>query len=129
MDKLKKLAADHEMEFGKVDENVLVRRLENAYEIIKGALLTRGLTVIQISTWARGEEFQLDLATYWYAKDCGWGAKEKDEVDWTTVFNREEELMTVPLVSNDDVLMGPGKGTVASGMQLLDINADLGIDY
>jgi hypothetical protein len=105
----------------------LARRLENAYDIIEGALLSRGLTVVQISTWARGEEFQLDLATYWYGKDEGWGGRFEDESDWIAVFNREKELETIPIVSNDGVLLASGAGIVAEGIDMIKTNAALGI--
>jgi len=105
----------------------ILRRLENAYDIIEGALLSRGLTVVQISTWARGEEFQLDLATYWYGKDEGWGGQLMEERDWLGVFNREKELETIPIVSNDGVLLASGAGIVAQGIDMLEGNANLGI--
>ena len=111
------------------DSVVAARRLDQAYNIIEGALLTRGLTTVQISTWCRGEEFQLDIATYWYAKDCGWGGKLVEEVDWTTVFNREGELATVPIVNNTGVLLLAGKEPVGLAMDFMQINEDKGISY
>jgi hypothetical protein len=127
--KLAKLAADNNLVFGNEDKTMLYFRLEAAYAIIQSALITRGLTDVQISTWNRGEEFQLDIATYWYAKDSGWGAKTFEEKDWTTVFNRVKELEAVAVISNDgDVLLG-SKGPVADVVNLLDINYDLGISH
>ena len=105
----------------------LERRLESAYDIIQGVLMARGLTNVQISTWQRGEEFQLDIATYWYCKDEGWGGKLAEERDWVAVFNREKELMTVPVVTNEGVLLLGGAGIVADGINLIDQNANLGI--
>ena len=108
------------------DEIVAARRLEQAYDEILGTLMTRGLSAVQASTWARGEEFQLDIATFWYAKDCGWGGKIVDEVDWTKVFDRREELKTVSILNSDDDLLLKS-GVVAEGVNLIDINANLGI--
>lgn len=111
---------------GSFDSVVALRRLENAYNAIMGALLQRGLTSVQISTWARGEEFQLDIATFWYCKDSGWGGKDIDEVDWTKVFDRSKELKTVAVVSNNNVLLLSGTA-VAEGQDLLSSNESLGI--
>ncbi len=108
------------------DEVLATRRLEQAYDDIQGVLMSRGLTAVQVSTWQRGEEFQLDIATFWYAKDCGWGGKIVDEVDWTRVFDRREELKTVAILDNTGTLLVKS-GVVASGLNLIDINANLGI--
>ena len=126
-DKLAKLAADNNLDFSLEDEIVLDRRLENAYNAIEGVLLSRGLDLISISTWKRGEEFQLDIATYWYAKDSGWGGKAYDEKDWTKVFDRLKELATLPIISNEGEILARGTGPVAVGQNLLDTNAALGI--
>lgn len=125
-EKIKKLAADNNLELESEDSTVAARRLQEAYDVIRSVLLSRGLTLVQISTWQRGEEFQLDIATFWYCKDSGWGGKIIDEVDWTTVFNRLEELKTVSVMDSDGVLLLKS-GVVAVGMNLLDINANLGI--
>lgn len=105
----------------------ILRRLESAYDIIQGALMMRGLTPVQVSTWQRGEEFQLDIATYWYGRDEGWGGKKDDERDWLTVFNREKELKDVPVIDNTGVILLKGVGIVADGVDLITINANLGI--
>lgn len=110
---------------GITDAARALQRLNEAYNAIEGALIPRGLSVVQISTWARGEEFQLDIATYWYAKDSGWGGKLVDEVDWTKVFDRTKKLSTVAIINNDGVLLSAGHG-VAVGMDLMDINENLG---
>lgn len=111
---------------GSVDSSIALRRLENSYEEILGALMDRGLSVVEISTWARGEEFQLDIAIFWYAKDSGWGGKLVDEVDWTKVFDRREELKTVAIINNDGALLLSGKA-VAAGQDLIATNEALGI--
>ena len=125
-EKLAKLSSDNKLDFTTEDTNVLQRRLVNAYNIIFGVLVSRGLTEIQISTWIRGEEFQLDIATYWYAKDSGWGGKSYDEKDWTKVFNREKELSIIAVISNEGLVLVKGFGTVTSGLNLLEINEALG---
>lgn len=107
------------------DEAIAQRRLEEAYNEIMSKLIARGLTATQVSTWVRGEEFQLDIATFWLAKDYGWGGRDEDEIDWTKVFDRRAELDTVAVVNNDDELLLSGKG-IAVGMDLLDINETLG---
>jgi len=105
----------------------ILRRLESAYDIIHGVLLRRGLTTVQISTWQRGEEFQLDIATYWYGRDAGWAGKADEERDWLLVFNREKELNDIPIVDNTGALLDSGKGIVAEGINLIDENAKRGI--
>lgn len=125
--KLAKLAADHNMEFTPGDVEVLTRRLSDAYNEIASIMIGRGLSVVQISTWARGEEYQLDIATFWYAKDSGWGGKDFEEKDWTTIFDRRKELKTVAVLDNSGSVLSPGSGTVAVGMDLLAKNAALGI--
>lgn len=127
--KLAKLAADNNLEFDNSDKVMTYMRLEAAYQAIEGALIPRGLTRVQISTWSRGEEFQLDIATYWYCKDSGWGGKMEGEVDWTTVFNRIKELEKISIVDNDGILLLNGTGPVALVMDLLDINNKLNISY
>ncbi len=127
--KIKKVAADHEMKLTEVDKDTANRRLENAYDEIEGALMSRSLTVVQISTWARGEEYQLDIAMYFYCKDSGWGGRLEEETDWTTVFDRRKELVKIPIVSNDGVLLSKNAGAVARGMDLEKINENLGISY
>jgi len=107
----------------------IARRLEDAYQEILGALVQRGLTVVQVSTWARGEEFQLDIATYWYCKDSGWGGKDPDTEDWTKVFDRREELKTIPILDNSGSELAKGEGPVGSHMNLLAINENLGYEY
>jgi hypothetical protein len=104
----------------------ILRRLESAYDIIQGVLMKRGLTDVQISTWQRGEEFQLDIATYWYGRDSGWAGKADEERDWLLVFNREKELTDVPIVDNTGVLLESGKGVVAEGINLINENEKLG---
>lgn len=99
--KLKKVAADHNLVMKAADSVIALRRLTNAYHIIIGRLVERGLTKATIDTWIRGEEFQLDLATYWYGCDSGWKRMQRDERDWLNVFDREEELKTVPLLDED----------------------------
>jgi len=84
-----------------VDTTTSARRLAQAYNIILSRLIERGLAKASIDTWLRGEEFQLDIATYWYGCDKGWLRQQRDEKDWLSVFNREEELTTVPLVKTD----------------------------
>jgi len=125
--KIKKVAADHEMILTEVDKDTAQRRLENSYDEIEGALLSRGLSVVQISTWARGEEYQLDIAMYFYCKDSGWGGRLEEETDWTTVFDRRKELVKLPIISNDGVVLSKSAGAVASGMDLEAINDNLGI--
>ena len=126
-EKIKKLAADHNLDFATADTTIATRRLENAYDIIEAILVPRGLTPVQISTWSRGEEFQLDIATFWFCKDSGWGGKLEGEADWTTVFNREKELKSVAILDSTGVVLASGSSAVAEGMNLLDINASLGI--
>lgn len=128
--KVAKLAADNKLEFDVNDTAVLTRRLDQAFHIIETVLIARGLSAVQISTWSRGEEFQLDIATFWYGKDSGWGGKLIEEKDWLKVFNRETELIVVPVVSNDGVLLVGGVGeAVAVGMDLMAINQGLGITH
>lgn len=99
--KVKKLGAQHNLVLTGVDSTIALRRLENAYEIVIGALVNRGLTKAEADTWRRGEEFQLDIATYWYGCDSGWLRMQRDERDWLKVFNREAELATVVLLKAD----------------------------
>jgi hypothetical protein len=127
--KLKKLAAEYNLDFNANDDTIIERRLSNAYEAIVSVLVPRGLTLVQISTWRRGEEFQLDIATFWYCKDCGWGGKDQDGVDWTTVFNRVKELDTVAIINNDGELLSRTTTSAAVGMDLIAINDSLGIRH
>jgi len=124
--KLAKLATNHSLDYSEADEVILTRRLEDAYNEILSALAARGLSVVQISTWARGEEFQLDIATFWYAKDSGWGGKLEDEIDWTKVFDRRAELKTVAVIDNDGTLLSQGSG-IGIGIDLEEVNDNLGI--
>lgn len=126
-DKLAKLAANHQLEFNEVDNTRIEARLRDAYNEIVGILTVRGLNMIQISTWARGEEFQLDIATFWFCKDSAWGARILDEKDWTKPFDRREELKTIPIISNDGTLLARATGAVAEGLDLLEVNKNLGI--
>lgn len=127
--KLKLLAGNHNIEFGDEEVEVLTRRLESGYEAIAGVLMSRGLTEAQISTWRRGEEFQLDIATYWYAKDNGWGGKNEDEKDWTLVFNRIKELEACAIINNDGeiILVSTKDKGFAKGINALDVHKRLGI--
>ena len=111
------------------DNIIAARRLDEAYNAIESALIPRGLTRVQVSTWARGEEFQLDIATYWYCKDSGWGGKMVDEKDWTTVFDRRKELMDISVIDNDGTLLLDSKSKVALVMDLSAINKNLGITH
>lgn len=104
--KVAKVAADHNMTLNAVDSAVAARRLASAYQIVLGALIDRGLSKAQADTWARGEEFQLDIATYWYGCDSGWNRMQRDDQDWLRVFNREEELATVKLLDADGEPLG-----------------------
>jgi len=126
-DQIMKLASDHQYSLTEIDETIAKRRLQQAYYEIESRLMARGLTDVQISTWKRGEEYQLDIATYWYAKASGWGGKLRDEVDWTKVFDRREELDDVAVVSNDEDLLLKSE-SVAVGMDLMTINKELGYD-
>jgi len=123
-EKIKKLAADHNLTLTAVDSIIALRRLDESYNEILGALMARGLTVAQIDLWDRGEEFQLDIATFWYCKDSGWGGKNVDEEDWTTVFDRRKELKKIPITANSVLIESPA---VAVGMDLLSVNRNLGI--
>lgn len=123
-DKIKKLASDHRMTLSAQDSIEAARRLTQAYNEILGALLSRGLSKTQIDAWGRGEEFQLDIAIFWYCKDSGWGGKQADEEDWTTVFDRRKELLDIPVVVSDVLVGSPA---VALGMDLIRINEDLEI--
>jgi len=111
--KVAKVAADHNMTLNAVDSAVAVRRLASAYQIVLGALIDRGLSKAQADTWARGEEFQLDIATYWYGCDSGWNRMQRDDQDWLRVFNREEELATVKLLDADGEPLGESGVAVA----------------
>jgi hypothetical protein len=104
--KVAKVAADHNMTLNAVDSAVAARRLASAYQIVLGALIDRGLSKAQADTWARGEEFQLDIATYWYGCDSGWNRMQRDDQDWLRVFKREEELATVKLLDADGEPLG-----------------------
>ena len=99
--KLKKVGADHNLTLNAVDQAIAARRLLDAYKIVVGRLVERGLTKAEADTWNRGEEFQLDIATYWYGADSGWKRMQRDERDWLNVFDREAELETVPLLKAD----------------------------
>lgn len=111
--KVAKVAADHNMTLNAVDSAVAARRLASAYQIVLGALIDRGLSKAQADTWARGEEFQLDIATYWYGCDSGWNRMQRDDQDWLRVFNREEELATVKLLDADGEPLGESGVAVA----------------
>ncbi len=124
--KLAKVAADNNLDFSAEETVIYTRRLENAYNIILGALRSRGLSVANVNLWARGEEFQLDIATYWYGRDAGWGSKGDDEKDWVKVFDREEELATVSILDTSGNVLSKGGGIAAEGINLLDANAALG---
>ncbi len=124
--KLAKVAADLNLEFEKDEVEIITRRLNSAYDIILSALLVRGLTAAQVDLWARGEEYQLDLATYWYGRDAAWGTKSGDEKDWVKHFDRTEELKTVAVVdTSGNLLLGTGVA-IAEGINLLDANKALG---
>jgi len=125
--KISKLATDNNLVFNANDVEALTHRLESAYNEIEAVLMQRGLTEVQISTWRRGEEYQLDIATYWYAKDCGWGGKQIEDKDWTKVFNRAAELEKITIVSNGGVIMARNKGPVAKFMDIKAANENLGI--
>jgi hypothetical protein len=99
--KLSKVAADHNLTFQAADSVIAARRLLNAYQIIVGKLIDRGMTLAAIATWSRGEEFQLDIATWWYGCDSGWNRMQRDDTDWLTVFKREKELDSVVLLDSD----------------------------
>lgn len=127
-EKIKKLGSDNNMELQAPDENEVTRRLNDSYNMIVAKLVNRGLTLIEVSTWVRGEEYQLDIALYWYAKASGWGGKIDGEVDWTTVFNRIDELDTIAILnSSGEVLLKDNK-RFAVGMNLIEANNLLG-DY
>jgi hypothetical protein len=100
---------------GVVDSTAAARRLQNAYDTIVSRLVERGLSLAVVNTWKRGEEFQLDIATYWYGCDKGWMRQQRDEKDWLTVFNREKELATVPLIKTDFTSLSAG-GDVAAAV-------------
>lgn len=125
-DKIKVLVTSHDLKLDNSETTELRRRLSESYNEIEGALLARGISAVEISTWARGEEFQLDIATYWYCRSKGWGAKNTDEQDWVKPFDRRAELQTVAIVSNDSILLAGSKNAVALGMDLRDINRNKG---
>jgi hypothetical protein len=125
---IKRLCGNQNITFDTDELDILVRRLDNAYEIIAGKLMSRGLTEVQISTWRRGEEYQLDLATYWYGRNNGWGQKEEDEKDWILPFNRTDELDSVPIISDSGELLviGNEDKNFAVGVNVCEINETLG---
>lgn len=98
---LKKVAANHSLTLNAADEDVAEQRLTNAYNIVLGRLIARGLDKAAADTWIRGAEFQLDIATYWYGISSGWLRQNTDERAWLEAFNREEELETVTLLDSD----------------------------
>ena len=124
--KLAKVAADNKLEFNAAEIVIYTRRLENAYDIILGALRARGLSAANVDLWQRGEEYQLDIATYWYGRDAGWGSKADDEKDWLKVFDREEELATIIILDTSGNVLLKGRKIAAEGINLLDANAALG---
>jgi len=127
--KLNQVAADNNMTFSDANAATMLRRLIDAYNEIVSRLMKRGLTQAEISTWVRGEEFQLDIATYWYGRDCGWGSKLQEERDWIKVFDRTKELDDVAVISNDGNLLLSGTKKFAKVMDLMAINENLGIVY
>lgn len=111
------------------DNIIARRRLDQAYNAIEAILIGRSLTRLQLSIWARGEEFQLDIATYWYCKDSGWGGKLVDEKDWTKVFDRISELEKMTIIDNNGNILLQGKGPVAKVIDLISANTNLGINF
>ncbi len=124
--KLAKVAADNKLAFSAAEIVIYTRRLESAYDIILGALRARGLSAANVDLWQRGEEFQLDIATYWYGRDAGWGSRSDDEKDWLKVFDREEELATATILDMSGNMLLKGGKIAAEGINLLDANAALG---
>jgi hypothetical protein len=128
---IKQLCGNQNITFDIIEDEIMLRRLENAYEIIAGKFMTRGLTEVQISTWRRGEEYQLDIATYWYGRNNGWGMKDsEDEKDWLKPFDRTEELESVPVISDsgDLLIIGDADKNFAVGSNMIEVNAAQG-DY
>jgi hypothetical protein len=121
-DRISKLLANHSLVINATDTSIMTDRLNYAYNAIEDALMARGLTAVQISTWKRGEEYQLDIATYFYILDCGVFKNTEGEEDWVKAFDRREELKVVTVISNDDVLLIKSIG-FASGVDLQTINA------
>jgi hypothetical protein len=128
-DKLQVLANTHGVSFNPQETAELKRRLEEAYNEIEGVLIPRGISRVQISTWARGEEYQLDIATFWFCKSKGWGAKLVEEKDWTKPFDRRTELSTVAVINNDGSVLSGSKNAVAVGIDLQTVNENKGCGF
>lgn len=125
--KLKQLAADHQIDFSIANLSQMTKHLQQSYNTIREKLVARGLTFVQVSTWTRGEEYQLDIATYWYARGSGWGGKLEEEKDWVSVFNRVKELDEIAIVNNDGNILLNSKQAVAVHMDLVSINSNLSL--
>jgi len=124
--KLSAVAADHNIEWNSDNTTIMVRRLQQSYSEILDALMGRGLTGAQVDSWRRGEEYQLDIATFWYGRDYGWGSKVEEERDWIKVFDRRAELRTMSIFGTDGSLLTGNDKTFGLAFDLETINSNLG---
>lgn len=125
--KLEKLSADNNITFDLSDQARMFQRLKDSYNEIMTILMGRGLTEVQVSTFGRGAEFQLDIATYWYGRDSGWGTRLEEERDWIKVFDRRDELRDMTILDNSNNLLTKGKQGYAQTFDLTSKNKDAGV--
>jgi hypothetical protein len=124
--RIKKIAGEQKTQLSDIDKEAALLALNTAYQDIVGVLTARGLSAVEISSWARGEEFQLDIATYWYGRVSGWSTTNEGDRDWLTVFDRRQELNNIAIIDNSGEVLVGSKSGFAVGMNLLDAERDIG---
>lgn len=72
-----------------------------AYREIRQRLLARGYRTADIDAWDRREEFALDLGTWFCLRSA---ASTQENTDWIDKFDRRDELDSIVLTVNDEIV-------------------------
>lgn len=92
-----------------------------AYQDIRRALLRRGFTQAQIDAWDDRVEFNRDIGLYWIF--AGQPNQSADDT-WIEKLNRREELETVAVMIDGEVVEPGATGSRPIGWGLLDDSND-----
>lgn len=87
----------------------------SGYQTMRGHLLSRGFTALQVDNWARGAEFERDLSLYWLLKRGS--TLHNYDKDTVEAFNRFKELELMAVETDAGLPQAPGgdPGMIASG--------------
>ena len=96
--RVRRLTTAYDDDFSVEDQAILEEKTLDAYHDIAAVLIERGFTAAQILTWAQREEYQRDIAAYYFLLAVGF--RRGDKESWIEEFKRLEELEDKALVTD-----------------------------